>query len=67
MDNPTHLLLADIDQFLERTDMAPSVFGDRAVKDPNFVRNLRSGREPRFGTTQRVRDFMAQYESERCA
>jgi hypothetical protein len=67
MNNPTEILLADIDQFLDRNGMAPSVFGDRAVKDPNFVRNLRSGREPRFGTTQRVRDFMAQYRADASA
>jgi len=67
MDNPTQILLADIDQFLERSGMRPSVFGDKAVKDPNFVRNLRAGREPRFGTTQRVRDLMAQYQADASA
>ena len=59
MDNPTQILLAEINAHLERTGTAPSVFGWEAVKDPNFVRNLRSGREPRFGTIQRVKEYMA--------
>ncbi len=59
MDNPTAALLADVELFLERTGMPPSVFGSKAVSDPNFVRHLRTGREPRFGTGQRVREFIA--------
>lgn len=58
MDDPAEILLSDIDGFLVRTGMPPSVFGLRAVHDPNLVRNLRAGREPRFATLKRVRDFM---------
>jgi len=63
MDNPTKLLLTDIEQFLEQTGTPPSVFGSRSVGDPNFVFGLRAGREPRFGTMKRVRDFIAQAAS----
>ncbi len=59
MDNPTETLLAEISSFLDRTGTPPSVFGWDAVRDPNFVRSLRAGREPRFSTAKKVREFMA--------
>lgn len=67
MDNPAQTLLAEIDQFLDRTGIPPSSFGWQAVRDPNFVRNLRTGREPRFGTMQKVKDFIAQAQKESAA
>ncbi len=57
--NPTTILLDEVNAFLDRTGMAPARMGKEALGDPNFVRHLRAGREPRFGTAQRVRDFIA--------
>lgn len=62
MDNPTTALLSDIELFLERAGMPPSNFGSAAIGDPNLIRHLRSGRELRFATIQRVRAFMAAHE-----
>ncbi len=62
--NPTTILLDEVNSFLERTGMAPARMGKDAIGDPNFVRHLRAGREPRFGTAQRVRDFITSHEAE---
>lgn len=64
LQNPTPVLLDDVNAFLDRSGMAPARFGKDAIGDPNFVRHLRAGREPRYGTAQRVRDFMAAQTSE---
>jgi hypothetical protein len=61
-NNPAEALLAEIDLFLERTGTAPTAFGKAALSDPNFVWHLRAGREPRFNTAQRVRDFIASHQ-----
>ena len=59
---PAHTLIAEIDAFLASQDMAESAFGKAAVGDPNFLQDLRAGRELRFSTMKRVRAFMDQYE-----
>ena len=58
MDNPSETLLTEIESFLDRTGTPPSVFGRNAISDPNFVWNLRAGREPRFSTVKRVMKFI---------
>jgi hypothetical protein len=55
---PTALLEA-IEAYLERTRMSPTAFGLAAVGDPNFVRDLRGGREPRSRVIRRASEFMA--------
>lgn len=53
--------LAEVEVYLDRTKAKPSTFGMAAVGDPNFVFDLRregSGREPRLGTVDRVRQFI---------
>jgi len=64
MLNPAQTLLAEIDQFLERTGTAPTAFGKAALSDPNFVWNLRAGREPRFSTAKRVMDFIESHRED---
>jgi len=64
MENPTETLLSEVSDFIERAKLSPSTFGKKAVGDPNFVRNLRAGREPRFGTVQRIRTFIAEQSKE---
>lgn len=51
-----------IDQFLEKTGMAASTFGQAVLEDPCFVADLREGREPRQATIKRVDEFMEKYE-----
>lgn len=53
------MLLSEIDQFLEQSGMTPTAFGKAAVGDPNFVRDLRHGREPRSRVVARAKDFIA--------
>lgn len=62
---PTAALLADIEKFLKKTGMAPSAFGGQAVGDPSLINNLRDGRELRYRTTLKVRDFMANHTTHR--
>ena len=58
-----HPLLAKIEAYLSRTGAAPSMFGDRATSDPNFVFDLRRGREPRRALVARVERFMREHRS----
>ena len=51
-------LLREVEKFLNRSQTAPTRFGRDAVGDPRFVFDLRSGREPRPTTVERVRTFM---------
>lgn len=56
-------LLAQIDAFLAEADMPPSVFGQRALKDPRFVPDLRNGRNPTRRTILRAERYMASWRS----
>lgn len=53
-------LLDQIERYLSETRVSPTRFGRMAVGDPRFVHDLRSGREPRFATRERVRSFLLQ-------
>ena len=55
--------LADVEAFLSARRMEASLFGRNALKDPNFVFDLRKGRCPNLRTIQRVRAFMTAYSS----
>lgn len=52
------MLLARIERHLKRTRTPPTRFGRDAVGDPNFVFNLRDGREPRPKTLARILSFI---------
>ena len=43
--------------------MTKTALGISALGDPGFVAGLEAGREPRWSTVQRVRDWMAQQEA----
>lgn len=47
-------LLRRIERYLRASDMPPTRFGRETVRDPRFVFDLRSGREPRPETERRV-------------
>ena len=51
-------LLEQVESYLERTRIPASTFGRMAVGDPRFVRDLRSGRQPRRKTQERVRAYL---------
>ncbi len=56
--SPFQEFLAEVEGFLERNRISATAFGRLSLKDPNFVRDLRKGREPKWARVQRVRDFM---------
>ncbi|MDX2028217.1 MAG: AMP nucleosidase [Alphaproteobacteria bacterium] len=48
-----------IEQFLETSEMSPTVFGRKVLKDPNFVFDLRSGkRSPSIRTVEKIYAFI---------
>lgn len=53
-----HPILGDIAKFLAATGMGESTFGLMAMGDPNFVEDLRCGRDILRRTERRVREFM---------
>jgi 2,4-dienoyl-CoA reductase-like NADH-dependent reductase (Old Yellow Enzyme family) len=52
-------LLEQVESYLARTNVPPSTFGRMVIGDPRFVEDLRSGRKPRRGTQQRVREYLS--------
>lgn len=59
----TDPLLDEIERFLALTSMKPTKFSVRATegKDRHLVRKLRTGREMKSRTRERVRQFMADF------
>lgn len=55
-------LLDQIERYLSETRVSPTRFGRMTVGDPRFVHDLRSGREPRLATRERVRSFLLRSE-----
>jgi hypothetical protein len=55
---PAQAFIREIDAFLEQSGMSATAFGRAAVKDPNFVSDLRGGRLPNLGLVGRVQDFI---------
>ena len=53
------LLLDEIKQFLTRTGMGPSYFGDLACGNTELVRRLESGGSVTLRTAEKIRAFMA--------
>ncbi len=56
------MILDRIDHYLRSSKSSPSRLGRDAVGDPNFVMNLRDGRQPRQATLDRVLAFIEQEE-----
>jgi len=57
------MILERIDRYLRATRSTPSRLGRDAVGDPNFVTNLRDGRQPRPSTLERVIAFIEREEA----
>ena len=61
---PSEQFISEIDAFLERSGMKATAFGWDAVKDPNFVRDLKTkGRSPSLALVERVHDFIKSQEA----
>ena len=60
-------ILLEIEKFCLRHDMSETRFGELAMNDKPFVSQLKSGRDLRGSTATKLRDFMAQYETEKAA
>lgn len=58
------MLLRRIEKHLQVTRMSPTRFGRMALGDPNLIDQLRSGRELRSATAQKVVDFLERHERE---
>jgi hypothetical protein len=56
------MILDRIDHYLRCSKTSPSRLGRDAVGDPNFVMNLRDGRQPRKATLDRVLAFLEREE-----
>lgn len=58
MITPAETFIREIDAFLKQSGMSATAFGRAAVKDPNFVSDLRAGRMPNLGLVGRVQGFI---------
>jgi aspartate carbamoyltransferase catalytic subunit len=57
-------LIREIEEFCQRHDLSETRFGELALNDKPFVSQLKSGRDLRGSTAQRLRQFMAEYALE---
>ena len=55
-------LLQDVERFLIAQNIAATRFGDEALGDRHFVRQLREGRRVWPETEQKVRAFMGSFK-----
>jgi 2,4-dienoyl-CoA reductase-like NADH-dependent reductase (Old Yellow Enzyme family) len=55
-------LLTRIQRYLRRSGATPTAFGRAVMNDPQFVHDLRRGREPRFETAARVHAWLDAHE-----
>ena len=62
MESLTQQFEQRIAEFLRRTRLSPSEFGERAIGDRKFCGDLRRGRSPTLGTVERVLAFMECYD-----
>jgi hypothetical protein len=63
MSRSTDQLLVEIEAFLVTSGMSPTMFGIQAMSDGTFFKRLKSGGSVTLTTADRLRDFMASYES----
>lgn len=54
-------LLSEIEAFIAAHEMSEWAFGEAALNDRHFIKQLRDDREPRRKTEAKVRHFMATY------
>lgn len=59
---PMETLIRDIKAFCIAHNMPETTFGQKALNDPAFMYALRNGRDPRYSTVERVKNFMVTYK-----
>ncbi len=57
-------LLQRVEKYLRRSGTPATRFGREAVRDPQFVFDLRRGREPRSRLVKRVHAFLDEREKQ---
>jgi hypothetical protein len=60
-------LLYRIQRHLRESGTSATRFGRDVLGDPNFVGDLRNGREPRAGTVRQVLDYLERSNRSRAA
>ncbi|MEA3541966.1 MAG: hypothetical protein U9R77_07590 [Pseudomonadota bacterium] len=64
MDIPTHReVLAQIEAFLIRHNMAPTRFGREATGEPQLIDSMQKGRSPSLKVLERVAVFMKERDT----
>ena len=53
-----------VEDFIRDTKMSETSFGTLALKQPNFVFQLKDGRECREATQEKVLDFIENYKKD---
>lgn len=51
-------ILPDVEAFIAREGMSATAFGSSAIGDPRLVHDLRTGRELRRKTREKIRVFL---------
>lgn len=59
-------LLDEIAAFVEAHEISERKFGELALRDKNFVADVKAGRSPSLNTVERIRRFMAAYPNHDC-
>lgn len=57
-ETPIDPILADVEKFLQASQMTATAFGVRALNDPTLVHELRNGRECKRKTRARIQEFI---------
>lgn len=63
MATDKHPILSRIEAHLEATGQTPTAFGVAAAGDPNFVFELRAGRDIRWKTARKIERHLDNIES----
>jgi hypothetical protein len=58
------MLLQHVENYLRLTRTPPARFGRDVLGDPNFVFDLKEGRQPRAATRGRVLSYIARRQAE---
>ena len=61
MQTPTDPFLLEIEDFLRKASISATTFGLSVMGDPNFVSDLRKGREVLPRTARRAREQMSHF------
>lgn len=58
-------LIKEIEAFMAEHHMRPTMFGKLALNDPALMGSLRSGRDVKLETADRIRKYMRDYKPPR--